>query len=670
MRGRSGGEVRRGASLEISRGRGSVTPFNALPRCPSPLWREGALVFVLLCSTAAAAQDAGTVTTPSSEPPTLTTVVTGGRLPQQLKDTTVAVEVISKRQIQESGARDVSEVLQGRPGIEVLPNVGQAGVRMGGLGPAYNLIMIDGQRLAGRINGGVDLRRISVENIEQIEIVKGPSSVLWGSDALAGTINIITKTPSKPLGGNATVSYGNLNQVSATGAGEAAGEKWGVIVSGGYERRDAYDYDRSTPATSGSSFDQAQGAVKATFGGRSQAEPKLDVRLDYTRRVQHGVDQGGADLVQDRAARDNILQGRFGARVPVGNGDVQVAASASWLDRRVVLDQRGSTVLDSVEDTKDTIAQLDAQASQTIFGTHTLLGGGQALLELFDSPRIAGGHGQRFRGAAFAQDGWSPQVGLPLSIAGGVRLDYDSLFGLAATPRLAVRIDPVKTLNVRFSTGLGFRAPSFQELLIDFENPSVGYVINGNPRLQPERSWGTSLSAQWSPARFLFSLNLFWNELWGMIGIAEVGPGELLRYQYVNLSRARSRGFEASAGVTVIEPLSVEVGYTFTDTRDLSTGLPLEGQGQHRGFGQARFRMRDWGLTATLRLSVTGPRPFLIDDTTVRWSAPFGILDARVAKTFGRHLEIYVAGMNLGAAGGPDLPIPPISVFGGVTVRD
>ncbi|MBL8957893.1 MAG: TonB-dependent receptor [Myxococcaceae bacterium] len=619
----------------------------------------------LLLLLAAAEPDAGT------EARELTTVVTGGRLPQQLKDSTVAVEVISRRQIQESGARDVAEVLQARPGIEVLQNVGQAGLRMQGLGPEYNLIMVDGQRVAGRVNGGVDLRRISVENIEQIEIVKGPSSVLWGSDALGGTVNIITRNANKPLGGSATASYGNLNQVSATGAAEASGEKWGVVVSGGYERRDAYDYDRTTEATSGSSFDQGQGAVKATFGGRDRSDPKLDLRLDYTRRVQHGVDQGGEGLIQDRATRDNIAQGRLGARIPVGNGEVQVAASASWFDRRFILDQRGSTSLDQVEDTRDTVAQLDAQVSQTVFGTHTLLAGGQALLELFESPRIETGYGQRVRGAAFVQDGWAPQVGLPVSITGGIRADYDSLFGAAATPRVALRIDPASNVSARFSTGLGFRAPAFQELYIDFENPSVGYEVVANPKLSPEKSWGTNASVQWSPSRWLFSVGVFFNELTDMITITEVPSAqERQRFQYVNLSRVRSWGAEASASVTIIEPLSLEAGYTFTDARELIVGVPVDNQAMHRGFGQARFRKRDWGLTATVRFAVTGPRPFLQADGSVQYTAPFGILDARVAKTLGRHVELFVGGMNLAAAGGGDLPIPPLSVFGGVTVRD
>ncbi|MBK7863980.1 MAG: TonB-dependent receptor [Archangiaceae bacterium] len=601
----------------------------------------------------------------------LTTVVTGGRLAQQLKDTTVAVEVISKRQLQESGARDLSEALEARPGLETSRNVGQSGLRMGGLGPQYNLIMIDGQRMAGRINGGVDLSRLTVENIEQIEIVKGPSSVLWGSDALAGTINIITRAPSKPLGGNATVSYGLRNQMNAAGAGEAAGDKWGVMLTAGYERRDAYDWDRATPATSGSSIDQGQGSLRARFGGRSKDDPSVDVRIDATRRVQHGIDENGVGGVFDRATRDNILEGRINGRLPVGNGELSLSASASSFDRLFVNDQRDSTVLDDVQIIRDNVAQLDGLASQTFFSTHTALVGGQVLFETTQTPRLVTGRSERFRGALFVQDTWAPAASRLFSLAAGVRGDFDSLFGLTATPRVALRFDPLPTLALRLSTGLGYRAPSFQELYISFENPSAGYVIDGRPDLQPERSFGTNLSAQWSPGRWLFSLSLFWNELWMMIGVEPTSmPGELLRYRYVNIGKARTRGVEASVSVMILEGLSAEAGYTFTDARDISAGLPLEGQAQHRGFGQVRWRQKRWGLTASARISVTGPRPLLVDDTTVRYTAPFAMLDARVAKAFGTHLELFLAGMNLLDQGSQDLPMPPRSLYLGLTVRD
>ena len=614
--------------------------------------------------------DAGTQIT--SPLPELTTVITSGRLPQQLKDSTVAVEVITRRQIQESGARDLAEALQSRPGIETFQNVGTTGIRMGGLGPEYNLIMVDGQRIAGRINGGIDVSRISVENIEQIEIVKGPSSVLWGSEALAGTINIITRAPSRPLSGSATASYGTLNQISATGSGEATRGLYGLQVSGGYEHRDAYDYDPNTVATSGSSLDQGQAAIRGTWGGRSADAPKADLRLDFTRRVQHGIDQGAGSVIFDRASRDNIAQGRLGGHLPLGNGSVDLSASGSFYDRRFILDQRDASALDDVQDSREAVAQLDAQVSQTYFDTHTLLGGGQVLLETLSSPRLDGGSGVRFRGALFAQDGWAPDISHPFTIAAGVRADFDSFFGAAFTPRLSLRFDPISTIAIRASTGLGFRAPTFQELLLDFENPSVGYVILGNPALRPEHSWGSSAGVQWNPARFLFSLNLFWNELWDMIGyVSSSGVGEL-RYQYANISRGRSRGGEVSAGVTPWDPLSLEVGYTLTDTRDFSTGLPLEGQAAHRGYGQIRLRLRQWGLTALVRCAVTGPRPLLNDDgASVRYTKAFAMLDARIAKTLGRFVEVFVSGMNLlGAGNAVDLPSPPRSVFAGVTVHD
>jgi outer membrane receptor for ferrienterochelin and colicins len=146
--------------------------------------------------------------------------------------------------------------------------------------------------------------------------------------------------------------------------------------------------------------------------------------------------------------------------------------------------------------------------------------------------------------------------------------------------------------------------------------------------------------------------------------------GEQLLYQYLNVSRARTRGVELSAGATLVEGLTAELGYTFTDASDLKHAVPLNAQSHHRGFGQVRWRMKRWGLTATLRCSVTGEAPIVDTDTIVDKIPAFVMLDARVAKTFGSHVEVFVAGMNLGGAGGVTFPIPPRTVFAGLSVKN
>lgn len=623
---------------------------------------------------AAAAPDGGvTPRSDGDEGSAFTTTVTGTRVPQRLKDSAVATEVITRREIQESGARDLREVLQSRAGLETFQNVGTTGLRMQGLGPEYSLILIDGQRPTGRINGGIDLGRISVEDIEHIEIVKGPSSVLWGSDALAGTVNIITRRPHKPLGGSASVSYGMLNQLDARAAGEASKGPWGLAVSGGYKHRDAYSYLADTEATNGSALDQGQASLHGSYGGRDPARPSADVRVDFTRRTQVGVDANNAGAVFDRSSRDNILEGQGQARFPMGRGALGVSLGASLFDRRYIIDQRNSSALDDVQDTRDDNVQLGLQLNQALGDTQQGLVGGEVLLERMTSPRLGPGEGQRVRGALFVQDSWTPALKRRLELVGGARLDFDSSFGPAVTPRLAARFDPHPDWVLRASTGLGYRAPSFQDLLLDFENPSAGYVIDGNPDLRPERAFGNTLAAEWKPTKdWLFSLSGFWNELWDMIGYESITGGETLRFRNINLSRARTRGVEASVSwVTPFRPLSLEAGYTFNDARNLTEALPIDGQSSHRFVAQAHFRKRAWGLTAVTRLSVTGPRPYVTGEESTHWTKPWTMVDAQVSKTLGSHFELFVAGTNLAGAGdGYDLPIPPRAVFGGVSIHD
>ncbi len=616
---------------------------------------------LLVLGLVAAAQEA------EKESPT--TVVTGTRLPQEKKDSAVSIEVVTRRQIRESGARDVVEALQARPGVELVQNVGNIALRMQGLGPEYNVVLIDGQRTVGRVNGGVDLSRLSVENIEQIEIVKGPSSVLWGSDALAGTVNIITRRPTRPFAGDGTISFGTLTQFDVRAGAEASGEGWGLSANAGYRHRDAYDWDPSTPATSGSSLDQVQGSLRATVGAHDDSGPRGGARVAFTRRAQLGVDSSGTGAVIDRRTRDNILEAQLDGRIPVARGGLGLTLSGSVFDRRYILDQRNSSALDDVQDTLDLNAQLDAQFDQRLGDTNVAVVGGQFLYERLATPRLNSSSGHRVRGALFLQDTWSPLAAL--SAVGGVRLDLDSGFGAAVTPRLSVRAVPHSTLTVRASVGLGFRAPSFQELLLDFENPSVGYVVLGNPDLKPERSFGAHVGLEWTPTRlWLVTLDGFWNELWDMIGYTSSSQNEVLRYQYINVARARSRGMELSAGVTPLPGLSVLGGYTLTDARNLTEDRPLEAQGAHRWFGQVRYRNRQWGFTAQLRFSVTGQRPFTTD-TGTSWSQPFGMLDARLGKSINPHLEVFLAGANLLNAGDAQfLPIAPRTVFAGLTVHD
>jgi len=162
-------------------------------------------------------------------------VVTASRTVQDIEDVTINIDVISEDEIQNSGSISLKDILLEQPGISLSPNEGNA-IQIQGFESDYTLILIDGQPLVGRIRGALDISRINTSNIQQIEIVKGPSSALWGSDALAGVINIITKKPDELFTGLVFTEYGsrasynagadvsfNVNKISGTAGFSAYG---------------------------------------------------------------------------------------------------------------------------------------------------------------------------------------------------------------------------------------------------------------------------------------------------------------------------------------------------------------------------------------------------------------------------------------------------------------
>ena len=125
-------------------------------------------------------------------------VVTGTRSAQSIEDTPIQTQVITKREINGTGVVDLGSLLAEQTGIAVISDHG-TGVQMQGFDPDYTLILVDGEPVIGRTAGTLDLDRFLVSNLEQVEIVKGSTSSLYGSEALAGVINLITRLPEKPF---------------------------------------------------------------------------------------------------------------------------------------------------------------------------------------------------------------------------------------------------------------------------------------------------------------------------------------------------------------------------------------------------------------------------------------------------------------------------------------
>jgi outer membrane receptor for ferrienterochelin and colicins len=604
-------------------------------------------------------------------------VVTGSRTEHRLSEAPVATEVITAEEIRASGAESVADLLQTHPGLDVSRSFRGAGVRLQGLDPEHVLILVDGERVTGRIDGVIDLSRFPIEDIDRIEIVKGASSALYGSEAMGGVINIFTRPARETLEGEVHASFGSMDAADLSGRLGLRSNRWNMRTSGGWHRIDSFDLDPSDPATSGSSLSELNIANRTEF--RINELVQFTGRVGYLRRDIEGIDANPAGAVFDRRNLTEVVSASIGPKLSFTGPPSKLRATAhySLFRDQYLLDQRGSAALDQDQETREHLGQLTVQYDRLFLGHHLVSVGTEGLYERLESERVQNGTGDRYRGSIYAQDEWTILHSPLLVAVPGGRADMDSQFGSHLSPKIALRMDTHESLTLRVSYGTGFRAPVFKELLLHFENPSAGYVVEGNPNLEPEMSRSGNLGAEYRPANWAsLAFNLFRNDISNLIfteTMGEGGAGAPRRFAYVNIASAHTQGFEAIARFRVLPGLRCEAGYALTDTEDEERGRSLEGRALHRGTFDFRYRRPGWGLKATARGSLVGRRPYYEDEDgdgsdERRVADPYATVGLRLEKALVERLVVFAGVENLFDAGDAEfLAIQPRTFYGGMT---
>lgn len=595
-------------------------------------------------------------------------VVTGTRLETPLAASPVVTEVIDRARIEEAGAETVADALATRPGLWLERAIGGTAISMQGLGPKYVLVLVDGQRQLGRVDGAIDLERFAAGAIEQIEIVRGPGSAVYGADALGGVVNLVTRAPDEPRGElGVRVDHRRASDLhAALGGGRG---RWSAAATGEWRRGDAFDRTPADARTTIAAYDDARGDVHGRY--RASDAWRADVTAGYQRRALAGVDARATGAVIDRR---NLIEIASAATTVTRTGE----GTRGWLRLgggyyrdQYAADQRGGSALDQYQDTREHQLEAAAMAEHRLAPRHLAGAGIELLSEGLSSARLAT-DGRRRRAAVWVQDEWRPGAGYAWLVVPAARIDADTQFGVHATPRLAARWDARDDVVARVSLGLGYRAPSFKEQLLRFENPGAGYVVEGNPDLRPETSRSLQLGAEWRPRAWAWlAATTYANDLTDLIAavtLAEGGAGMPIRFGYANVGRARTAGGELAATLARGR-LALELGYAYTFTRDLDRGRALEGIPAQRASVAVRWRDPDEALTAVVETAVTGARPYALADAMVETRARVDVR-ARVARRFGEALELHVGGENLLDAGDDTFdPIPPRTLYAGATAR-
>ncbi|AKP51605.1 TonB-dependent receptor plug domain-containing protein [Cyclobacterium amurskyense] len=523
-------------------------------------------------------------------------VVSATRTDRTVADLPMPVSVIGKKVIQETGGIRLSEVLSEQTGLQIVSNHG-TGLQMQGLDTDYILILLDGEPLIGRTAGTFDLNRISVSNIERIEILKGPASAIYGSEAMAGVVNIITKSAGQGKKidlGLRQRSFNTWNPYLDFGIRE---KKWNVDVLYDYYRTDGYDLSPEVTGKTQNPYQSHSAQVK--LGTNLGAGWNFNVFFrGYTEQATGLLEveesSGPALLdVEDKRKEINI------------NPTLRYKPNNDWL----ITLRNMSTLFSTNSDTRyqkegkvfdiqefdqifqRTELQSDYQINQKQLLTLGLGFSGETVEATRYDDR------NHFDATYFyLQHQWDASD--KINIVSGARGDFHSVFGSRVSPKLSGQYKFSDTFSWQLSIGSGFKAPDFRQLLLNFNNASAGYYVFGSSvanealekleekglvakrliqpenlgELKAEHSWAVNTGFRWKPAEaVLVQLNGYRNDLQNMIEtapIAQLVSGQNA-FSYFNISQVITQGVDVDLQYKWNDKLSFGAGYAYLDTRDL-----------------------------------------------------------------------------------------------------
>ena len=602
-------------------------------------------------------------------------VVSGSREQELMENSTTKVDVIPKRLLHDSGYETVRDILSEEPGI--VTRSGSSGsvseTQIQGIDSRQSLILIDGLPVVGAkgIKRGIlNMDRQSIGRLERIEIVKGASSAVYGSDAIGGVINMITREPRYPLEASVTTSGGSLNRFDMRADVGFVKDKWSGFFEAERHKQNPFNLIPSQFGTTGPGFHRYDylGKLGYEFSDRFKLRATAHAFVNQDKGAYYS-ESGPTDSITDDTAQHYALSADIGL-TPLTRWNLRgfygKYDESSVLD---ILPQPGP--INSVANLNQRLYRLDSSISH-VLGAHQLLQGGVEWTqdEYRGFNRVLGDNdGQGIDMVdLWINDRVSLHERFILTL--GSRFNRHNLYGSHFVPRASGLFRVAGNFRLRGTVGRGFRAPDLGQLYFRFQNPTHHYQIIGNTHLQPERSTTYQAGFDYGADTFRFSTNFFRNDIQELIQAEYIGfptnPAEmqgllhnygiatefspaLFRafYLYRNLDNIYTSGVESKLELKLTRNLLISAGYTYLDARDKATDAFLSGRHRHHGNFRIFYsssRLGGWrtNLRGTYfsKWPVSGRGGLLIGDAHQIW-------DWYVAKPIARGVEMYFVVDNL-----------------------
>ena len=519
-----------------------------------------------------------------------TVVVTASGSAQQVKDAPASITVVTGEELRRRSFRDLTDALRDVEGVAVTGTANESEISIRGMPGEYTLILVDGKRQStrdARVNGSAGMEQSFIppaEAIERIEVVRGPMSSLYGSDAIGGVINVITRKVPSAWGGSVNLDhtaqqhkdYGNGRQVQFFAGGPIKDELLGLqvwgrrldrqadddLANGGFARARHTDLTARLAITPNLYHDivlQAGAARLHNGEGTSAnwATREQDNDRDHasvTHRGRYGWASSEVSLAWERASRigvsdGTVAQNEFSDRAPEVKNTV--------FDAKLVMPWRGHLVTSGVQWNDTSLSDWNPGLGDQVtyrFGTT--------------------------QKAVFLEDEWS--ITERFALTGGLRLDHHDQYGTHANPRLYAVWHGTDRWTLKGGVSRGFKAPELRAVIPDYAYVRRNrFVMLGNPDLKPETSTNYEVSSLWAPSRTISGgITFFYNDFQDKLSTVTTTRtwNRYIVMDRVNIDKATIAGVELNAKWDVSRTVQLKANYTHTDSQQktgANIGAPL-----------------------------------------------------------------------------------------------
>lgn len=562
-------------------------------------------------------------------------VVTGTRTEKIHQNVPVTTEVISKKDIDDSGTLDLGELLNQRAGVATTSSVeGGQVVNLMGIDSRYILILIDGQPVTGKFNNRVSLEQIPTSIIEKIEIIKGPNSSLYGSEAMGGVINVITAKAAAGLDfsirGRYSADFAHYEIVEGQKMVDSLLMDSTVTIFRG--PNEGPQYNLQTTANYGGKSLSNRLNLDFTFAIPNDIAPHINV--DQIQRFSLGNDFNWALsersnfhlkyelFMSGEESRTSAMNATTSVRRNNIVGDanynftdnLELQLVTRWADYLRQYDQiRPWNESAGIYESRDTTAADDLEVEAIGIYTNdniTVNVGAEQGLTSYTGERLKGGTRELSSSSYYGQVEFSPLDKITLIL--GSRRDDNDEIAPVNSPRLAIMYTMDERWKWRAAYGRGFRQPSFMERYIDWYHAGIGYSIIGNPDLKPERSVGGNLGVEYyHPGAYQVSLMVYYTNFYDMIddyiydGPDQSYPGTAFSYR--NINKVRFTGIELQNRWKISSQWLASWGYNFVDNRNIETGELISNTQPHTGNLRMSYQGQQGKFSASLKAKIVGP---------------------------------------------------------------